>query len=109
MTEGEGGASVFAGIFVLPPAQSVTIEMSYELPPDVVVAAPDGGWNYQLRVQKQPGTEAVPIEIEVLLPEGYAIEGASTWNTHEPGIAVWSGGLREDRTLELTIVPSPSP
>ncbi len=56
---GENGTQVFAGWFVLPPGEKQTVSFTYELPPTITK---DG---YQLVVQRQSGTEALPLELSV--------------------------------------------
>jgi len=57
---GERDTRVFAGFFVLAPGEEREITLSYDLPPDVVT-----GGTYRLRVQKQPGTGALPLRVQV--------------------------------------------
>lgn len=56
--EGEAGATMIAGEFVLPPGAAHTVRLVYRLPGDVVQ---DGV--YRLRIQKQPGTAAMPLRV----------------------------------------------
>jgi hypothetical protein len=57
---GEQGTQVFTGFFVLAPGEERQITLSYDLPPEVVADSV-----YRLRVQKQPGTGAIPLRIQV--------------------------------------------
>lgn len=57
---GELGAQVFAGFFVMMPGEERVVTLRYDLPPEVVE---DGV--YRLRVQKQPGTHALPFTVLV--------------------------------------------
>ncbi len=56
---GESGTQVFTGWFVLPPGEKQTVSFTYELPSTITR---DG---YQLLVQRQSGTEALPLELNV--------------------------------------------
>lgn len=105
---GERGTLVFSGIFVLPGDQRSTVEVNYGLPANVLTAAPDGGWIYRLRVQKQPGTEAIPLEIRITLPNEHSIEAGGAWGISGPTTAVWSGRLETDLSLELHFMPMAS-
>jgi hypothetical protein len=58
-TAGEGGTQQFAGYFVLPPGNSKSITFTYRLPVGIV---PEG---YTLRVQRQAGTDALPVRVVV--------------------------------------------
>ena len=66
----EGGRTAWSSFFDLAPGDERTLTYVYELPMSVITTNPKGVNRYSLAVRKQPGTEAVPIEIEVLLPEG---------------------------------------
>ena len=57
---GERGTQVFTGFFVLAPGEAREIVLRYDLPPTVVA---DG--IYHLRVQKQPGTGAIPLRVNM--------------------------------------------
>jgi len=57
---GERGTQVFAGFLVLAPGEEREITLSYDLPPQVTA-----GQVYRLRVQKQPGTLALPLRVQV--------------------------------------------
>ena len=57
---GERGTQLFAGFFVIAPGEEREIKLSYDLPSAVVA---DGV--YRLRVQKQPGTGALPLRVQV--------------------------------------------
>jgi len=57
---GEQGTQFFAGFFVMAPGEEREITLSYDLPPEVVA-----GGTYRLRVQKQPGTAALPLRLQV--------------------------------------------
>ena len=57
---GERDTQVFAGLLVMAPGDEQEITLSYDLPPAVMA---DG--TYRLRVQKQPGTGALPLHVQV--------------------------------------------
>ena len=56
--EGEAGATVIAGEFVLPPGTSHSVRLVYRLPDAVVQEGV-----YRLRIQKQPGIAAMPLRV----------------------------------------------
>ena len=63
------GAQGFGMLQVVPASDSLTTRFQFLLPADVIQAGPENGqWLYRLRVQKQPGTQAVPITIRIQLP-----------------------------------------
>jgi hypothetical protein len=57
---GEAGTRVLAGFFVMKPGEEHEISFRYRLPPGVV-----GDAAYRLRVQKQPGVNALPLRVVV--------------------------------------------
>ncbi|MDH7486279.1 MAG: DUF4012 domain-containing protein [Anaerolineae bacterium] len=57
---GEQGTQVFAGFLVMAPGEEREVTLSYELPATVMT---DG--TYRLRMQKQPGTGALPLRVQV--------------------------------------------
>lgn len=69
LDEGIGGVQEFGTMQVVPASDSLTTQFRFLLPPNVVQPGPESGqWLYRLRVQKQPGTQAVPITIHIRLP-----------------------------------------
>jgi len=57
---GERDTQVFTGFFVMAPGEEREITLRYDLPAEAVT---DGV--YRLRVQKQPGTGALPLSVQV--------------------------------------------
>lgn len=82
---GENGTSIFAGDMVLPPGETRTVRLRYELPPGTVDAN-----RYELRLQKQPGTPGWPIKIVLQDP-------AKQWSSSE------AGARRTDTGLEVSM------
>jgi hypothetical protein len=71
---GERGATVLAGYLVIPAGAERTVTFTYELPPGTLA---DSAAAYHLRVQKQPGTPAWPVQVTVR-------NGAVNWQPVEP-------------------------
>lgn len=94
---------MWAAFFDLAPGAEQTLTFRYQLPADVLNRNADGLSQYHLRVQKQPGTEAVPLQVQFTLPSGAEVVSA------EPTDLSWQWGaaptvssdLRTDRALEL--------
>jgi len=60
---------------VVPGGESLSMDFQYALPADVIHAEKDTDLRiYRLKVQKQPGTVAVPITLRVFLPKNSKIE-----------------------------------
>lgn len=57
---GERGTTVFAGDFVMSPAEVYVVTLRYRLPADLL-AAP-----YRLFARKQAGTDAIPVTVEAI-------------------------------------------
>ncbi|MEJ2734248.1 MAG: DUF4012 domain-containing protein [Anaerolineae bacterium] len=110
------GGEVWAAFFDLPAVEEKVLVFDYQLPASVLdteVRDPDGLFHYRLRVQKQPGTEAVPLRIEITLPPGAelvdppsSLDGVSPLDgppgsPPSSGLATWAGNLRLDREFVI--------
>src|SRR4030067_422467 len=100
---GEASTQVFAGLMMLPMAQTSSIEVSYSLPPSIVHSEGTNIEEYILRVQVQPGLEGLPFRLEIILPfqaspvslsEGWKPETAQSWT--------WQGNLYQSTELSLS-------
>jgi hypothetical protein len=107
----EAGKTVFATFFELAPAERKEIRFEYEPPPKVVRREADG-YRYELLIQKQPGTDVPPVEVNVSLPQGAEIVSSEPHpaNIEEARIR-YTFDLSTDWKLVLTFhlaeVPSP--
>jgi hypothetical protein len=92
----ESGRTVFATTFLLGTGQARRIQFTYRL------NLSDLGKGYELLVQKQPGTEALPLRVTIAPPTGSTPAAARPdgWVWLE-GTAVWQGDLGQDRELAL--------
>ena len=69
----EAGRTAFANYLFMPPGES---RLTYLWTvPDAAVPV-EGGWEYRLVVQKQPGARPSPLAIRIDLPEGAAVTDA---------------------------------
>jgi len=98
----EAGTTVFATFFELAPATRKEIHFEYEPPPEIVRREADG-YRYELLIQKQPGTDATPVEVKVLLPQGAEVVSSEPdpVNVEEARIR-YTFDLSTDRKLVLT-------
>jgi hypothetical protein len=77
MADDIGVISAFGGYLVVPRASTRAVRLTYALP--------HGVWNdtaYHLRLDAQAGTGPMPVTVQVVLPPGYSLRGASdsyTW------------------------------
>ena len=70
----EAGRTSFANYLLIPPGKA-TLTYAW-LVPDAAVLT-DGGWEYRLVVQKQPGARAEPLTVRIDLPTGASVIEAS--------------------------------
>jgi hypothetical protein len=111
----EKGKSVFGVFFVLPSGQELQQRFVYELPPATLTQM-DGGWHYRLLVQKQAGTEALPLCITLNLPPGARVETVTTpedgghvaFQQPEPGVVTFATTLLKDRFFDVLYHVAPS-
>ena len=68
MLPDEAGRSVLAQFFVVEYGQRLQACFDYGLP--VVVTTEGGHWRYTLVLQKQSGTDALPVKVRLTLPPG---------------------------------------
>ena len=93
----ESGRTVIAMSFLLETGQARQIQVTYR--PSLATT----GSSYSLLVQKQPGTEALPLRVGVVLPGGEqpAAFSPAGWSWLG-GTAVWQGLLDEDQELDVS-------
>lgn len=100
----ELGKTVFTGFTSIEPQEERTLELRYRLPADVAQAIRDRG-EYALFVQKQPGTDARPLQLDITVPgrlQSYAPEEGATVNN---ATVTLNGTLDQDRTFTATFRP----
>jgi hypothetical protein len=66
---GEAGTAAFAAFFVVRGGESRQVKWAYSLP-SAVAAQGQTSSHYHLLVQKQAGTQALPLTVKVSLPPG---------------------------------------
>jgi hypothetical protein len=67
ISEGPAETYQFATHLVIPTAEERQTSMNYLLP-SRVVTRDEQDWHYRLKVQKQSGREAIPVQVKVRLP-----------------------------------------
>jgi hypothetical protein len=80
-----------------------TLTFEYQLPAGVIEYDPEGLTHYRLQVQKQPGTGAAPLRVEIRLPPG-----AELVATAPVGAPMWDSDLRTDRQFKVVYRESES-
>lgn len=97
----DGLTTTFVSFFVLAPGQNGSRQLSYLLPPQVV-SREETRSVYRLLVQKQPGTLAVPLKVEVMLPSGSEVVLSQPLPIRSEGsVLVYEMPLQTDQFLEL--------
>jgi hypothetical protein len=71
----DAGKTVFGQFFVVEYGQTLETRLVYDLPP--VTWMSEGQRHYALLIQKQPGTDGVPILLTVALPPGARLASAA--------------------------------
>lgn len=99
------GKEVFANFFVLPTGEERQLRFEYRLPGRVVRRGPEGH-HYSLLLQKQPGTIALPVHVEVTLPSWAQMVSSEP----EPievngGVVKYRLALSTDQSIELLFRP----
>lgn len=96
----ERGRAVFSQFFVVAPGQKQEIGFQYDLPFEIVQE--EGGSRYQLLIQKQPGTLAVPVHLAVTLPTSARLTAAQPQPTRvQANVVEFETVLSTDRRFEL--------
>jgi len=102
LSAGEAGAGVLSSFFVLPQQAERQTVFRYRLPA-AVLARDAQGWHYHLALQKQPGTDGLPVRVRVRPPEGATLISATAPATKEvDGTLSFNLVLDQDRQLDVT-------
>jgi hypothetical protein len=93
------GVKTYGMLRVVPGGERLISRIRYGLPIDVLEILP-GTRNliYRLRVQKQPGTGAIPLSISVQLPPDVIVQSAP------PGAVVQDQTVRYDTNLKTDVI-----
>src|SRR5262249_5862310 len=66
VSAGEGGTTVMSVFQVVPLGGQLQVGLRYRLPPAVLTQDAQG-WHYHLKIQKQPGSGALPLTVNLRL------------------------------------------
>ncbi|MFH1926550.1 MAG: hypothetical protein ABIK79_00045 [Chloroflexota bacterium] len=100
----EKGKTVFAAYFVLAPGEHRQITFRYLLPTNILVQVDPESVNYELLVQKQPGTLSLPLQLRIEVWPGMKVVHAKPTPTevgHE--VVQHTTKLQLDRRFELIL------
>jgi hypothetical protein len=96
------GVQAFGTLQVLPGGESLSASFQFALPADIPGVDPGSGQTtYRLKVQKQPGTSAVPITIRVHLPKNASIETSQSGAVIQDNNIMYETNLRTDIEFEV--------
>lgn len=100
--ENPEGLQGYGSLLVLPLDQDRQTRFEFALPEEIVIRSTgDELYRYQLYIQKQPGTVAHPVRVEVNLPAGAILETAKP-NGQVDGER-WSADLNLRKDLEIIL------
>lgn len=102
LEEGIPGVQAFGTLQVIPGQETEKTVFSFALPEGVLETQPGGLTVYRLLVQKQPGTLAVPLTIQVNLPEGARIVQMPVGAVNQGESILFRTELRTDVRFEIT-------
>ncbi|HET9911648.1 MAG TPA: DUF4012 domain-containing protein [Anaerolineales bacterium] len=96
------GVQGFGTMQVVPASNFQVTFFEFLLPTDVIQPGPENGqWLYRLKVQKQPGTLAVPITIRIRLPGNASVIQAPAGAVVEGTNILLETNLRVDLEIEV--------
>ncbi len=105
----ENGKAVFGSFFVLPRGQETETRFVYQLPPGTLQQT-DGDWRYRLLVQKQAGTQSIPLRVALALPPGASVQSVEVIEGDrsgpapqrpEPNVVLFNVSLDTDQVFEI--------
>jgi len=98
----ESGRAVLEMLLLVRKGEHVETRIDLLLPETVVQPRPDGGRQYSLTVQKQPGTRAVPLSVSITLPPGATRTSSEpTPASQEGAIVSYELALETDQTISV--------
>lgn len=98
------GVRGFGTLLVVPGGETMSTTLRFALPPGVISSqdtSSPGELTYQLTVQKQPGTVAIPILIRIHLPNRAAVKSISADATVQDNHLLIETNLQMDVNIEL--------
>jgi hypothetical protein len=97
----EKDKGAFGLFFDLAPGQEQEVRLPWQLPAETVQRV-DGNWRYRLLVQKQSGTPAIPLRVEITLPPGSRIVATSPEPfSVQADVVAFESQLSEDQLFEV--------
>jgi hypothetical protein len=101
----ENGKLTYGLFFVLAPGEQREVRLAWQLPPGTVEEEA-GRWRYQLLVQKQAGTPAIPLRVIVTIPSGFRLLASKPEPSDVAGDVVsFALSLATDQQVEILFAP----
>lgn len=101
--EGLPGIQVWGMLLVVPPGETYNTVFDFQLSPGVVKKTAPGEWAYHLKIQKQAGVQALPLQFRILLPEGAHLQQTSMPFTEEGKGCSLEILLLKDSEIEIAV------
>ena len=96
----EMGKKAFGKAFTVLPGKTSSLEFSYDTPR--VATAVGKTRHYELYIQKEAGTAAIPLDLKLSLPKGAELSEVKLDGKHYDGDLHVKTDLREDRVIEVS-------
>jgi hypothetical protein len=107
LEEGITGIRAFGSLLVIPPGEAYTMQFRTQLAESAVTrAAGQDPVSYRLKIQKQPGTDEIPVTLKILIPAGATAENLPEGFSLTNGTLNWSGGLNRDLFFDVSFRPA---
>jgi hypothetical protein len=103
------GAHAFGMLMVVPIGQTLQTNYSYQLPAMVVSnrVGSNSTFNYRLKIQKQPGTQAILFTFHLILAPGMSVINTSVGSQlvkQSQTEWIFNGKLNEDLVIEVNFI-----
>jgi hypothetical protein len=96
------GLQAFGTLMVIPGSDSIVTEFQFGLPKWILVSTPDTDQvSYHLKIDKQPGTIAIPLTLRIHVPNGSVIESVPQGAIVEGNNLLFETDLSMDIALEI--------
>lgn len=101
LSAGDAGTAEIGALVVVPPGEKRRTFFRYRLPA-AVLYRDARGYHYRLRLQRQPGAAAVPLDVTLRLPGGAALLDSSVAPAPGGGAPTFKLILDRDQVLDVT-------
>ena len=100
------GVQGFGTLLVVPGGQSMNTSFQFALPSTVlVIDKTSGEISYHLKVQKQPGTLAIPLILRIHLPNRSVLKSSPSHAQVQDNNLLISTNLQTDVEIEIVFSP----